>query len=679
MKIKKILSFIIVFSILLTFFGCAPSEDENLPKDDPQQENELKTDVLYESAALVPKPLAPNAVEQNPYMAPGDSAVHNDSYSSDVTNVVLPLGINETVTFSLETENPQAPSAAFYDEAGNAITPFNGGVAIVDMDGEVITRKGVFVPAVHDGTQYAVQISYSFVDNMGNVVLPTSHGHVIILKTRNENGDILPVFEKIADFNVADSIKTSLGEEYDTRLLSIVYDYEGNLWFVTGGFMIIPENSPAGVMGYVCKEAVEAALAGESYEGEEFFLYALEKGESAENGVSSNGDGAVILTNKACYMLNANEGVEVKWRTEYESNGVNAAQPESGYTGGGLAYGSGTTPTLTKELVLFTDNLDPVNVVALSSKTGELVASIPVLDGLPEGTPVSVENSILVYSGDESRVSVLVCNWFGAGNAALTDPDADSSVQTYANIYDRNWTSEGNKYIAPGVERVDIVKDGESYHAEKVWFREDIRDTSMIKLSTATGYFYGYWQNLETGMWCYEVLDFETGETVWELPVSEVPEYNNMAVGMIADVKGNSLYCPTNNMEMLALRDVFVTLPENPEAEISPLDMERYYVPELEGAAAATYLMKASVKAECEVTFAFKVNGLDKAVSDYKLLSGENADELSEFGGEWGIYRTDGTLVDENTVLIPENIYEIRISVSGGEEGTIKASVLLAY
>ncbi len=684
MKIKKLLSIAIIIAVLLTSFGCAPSEDENLPKDDPQPENELITDVLYESAVLVPKPLAPNAVEQNPFMAPGDSAVHNDSYSSDVTNAVLPLGIDEIITSSLETENPQAPSAAFYDEEGNAITPFNGGVAIVDMDGEVIARKGVFVPAMHDEVKYSVQISYSFVDNLGNVVLPTSHGHVIILKTRDGNGEILPVFEKIADFNVADSIKTTLGEEYDTRLLSIVYDYEGNLWFVTGGFMIIPENSPAGVFGYISREAIDAALSGEAHGGEGFFLYALEKGESAENGISSNGDGAVILTNKACYMLNAENGVAVKWRTEYGSNGVNAAQPESGYTGGGLAYGSGTTPTLTKDLVLFTDNLDPVNVIALSSKTGELVASIPVLDGLPEGTPVSVENSILVYSGDESRVSVLVCNWFGAGNAALTDPDADSSVQTYANIYDQNWTNEGNKYIAPGVERVDIVKENGGYKAEKVWFREDICDTSMIKLSTATGYFYGYWQNLETGMWCYEVLDFETGETVWELPVSDIPEYNNMAVGMISDVKGNSLYCPTNKMEMLALRDIFVTLPENSEAEISPVDMERYYVSELENFTPASYLMKATAKAEGETVFAFRVNGLDKPVKEYKLMFGEDAASFGEFTGEWSICTADGVPVEDNIILIPENIYEIRIA-AGSEsdldesEEKIKVSVLLVY
>ena len=40
-------------------------------------------------------------------------------------------------------------------------------------------------------------------------------------------------------------------------------------------------------------------------------------------------------------------------------------------TGGGLAWGSGCSPSLTKDLVMFTDNQDPVNLLALDMKTGE--------------------------------------------------------------------------------------------------------------------------------------------------------------------------------------------------------------------------------------------------------------------------------------------------------------------
>lgn len=69
-------------------------------------------------------------------------------------------------------------------------------------------------------------------------------------------------------------------------------------------------------------------------------------------------------------------------------------------------------------------------------KTGEIVASMPVLDDLPEGYQVAVENAAIVYDDGEGTVSTIVCNWFGAGNAGLACPNSDSSIQSYANIYD---------------------------------------------------------------------------------------------------------------------------------------------------------------------------------------------------------------------------------------------------
>ena len=46
---------------------------------------------------------------------------------------------------------------------------------------------------------------------------------------------------------------------------------------------------------------------------------------------------------------------------------------------------------------MFTDNQNPVNLLALDMKTGEKVASTPVIDELPEEMQVSVENSAIVY------------------------------------------------------------------------------------------------------------------------------------------------------------------------------------------------------------------------------------------------------------------------------------------
>lgn len=101
-------------------------------------------------------------------------------------------------------------------------------------------------------------------------------------------------------------------------------------------------------------------------------------------------------------------------------------------------------------------------------KTGEVVASMPVLDDLPEGYQVAVENAAIIYDDGEGTVSTIVCSWFCAGNAGLADPNSDSFIQSCANIYDQNWLMKSNVIIAPGVERVDAVKTDSGYEIRYV-------------------------------------------------------------------------------------------------------------------------------------------------------------------------------------------------------------------
>ena len=55
-----------------------------------------------------------------------------------------------------------------------------------------------------------------------------------------------------------------LGKTLEQNLLSVVFDYEGNLWFATGGFRIYPERKQQGVVGYIAHEAIDAILNGEA-------------------------------------------------------------------------------------------------------------------------------------------------------------------------------------------------------------------------------------------------------------------------------------------------------------------------------------------------------------------------------------------------------------------------------
>ena len=642
------------------------------------------------SGALPVKALSPKQVDENPYMAKSDANIHHDGYNTDSTDEILPLGIYPEINVSYETTNANASPAIYFDSYGHAVVPLLGGIAIRDLNAEEAQTLGYFSPKQHDGGGYVIQSSYTFMDSENRIVCPTSNNHVLILRATDESGNVLPEFEKLLDIDIKAAAEAALGKTLEQNLLSVVFDYEGNLWFATGGFRIYPQREQQGVIGYISHAAIDAILRGEQANlSEAVFVHELTPGEGAENGIAASKDGAVILTNLNCYLLRAEDGVRVVWCTPYESAGAKVSGEGDKTTGGGLAWGGGCSPTLTPNLVMFTDNQDTVNLLALDMKTGEVAASHPVLDDLPEGYQVAVENSAIVYDNGEGTVSTIVCNWFGAGSAGLADPNSDSSIQSYANIYDINWLTKGNVMIAPGVERVDTVKTADGYEMQSIWCRNDLSDTSILKLSTATGYIYGYVQDLNTGMWQYIILDFETGETVFTMDVSNKYGYNNMAIGMYAGNSGNALYCPTGYLELLRLQDRFVYLPEMPYREVdldhaarNVLAQEQFIADGGEGSV-ASWLNTAAVRnVHPNTTVAFRMNNLSGAASDLKLYAYGADGKLTRVADElWNVTDEAGQVM---TALTDGTLYEVRITVADGgnfdlsdAEKDIKLSIVL--
>ena len=682
MKGRKILLAFIISAVTLTS-GCA----NGTPKTE-EAKSEQKT---TEENAVVPiKPLTEKAIDDNPYMAKSDANIHHDCYNSDTTDEVLPVDIYPEINVSYETVNKNASPAVFFDTYGHAVVPFQGGLAIRDINADETQTEGYFSPAKHDGGGYVIQSSYSFVDESNRLVCPTSNNHVLMLKATDDAGNVLPEFEKVLDIDIKAAAEEITGKTLDQNLLSVVFDYEGNLWFATGGFRIYPERKQQGAMGYISRAAIDAILKGEHVDlKESTFVYELEPGEGAENGIASSKEGAVILTNQNCYLLNAKDGVQVQWCTPYESVGAKDSKEGDETTGGGLAWGGGCSPSLTSKLVMFTDNQDPVNLLALDMKTGEIVASMPVIDELPENMQVSVENSAMVYDNGEGTVSTIVCNWFGAGSAKLADADNDSSIQTYENIYDVNWLKQGNKMVVPGVERVDTIKTKDGYKMKSIWCRNDIHDTSMMKLSTATGYIYGYVQDLESGMWQFIMLDFETGETAFAMDVSDKPGYNNMAIGMYAGNSGNTLYCPTGYLELLRLQDRFVYLPEMPYRKVDLDKAKRNVLTQEEFTEAggkgnvAGWLNTITVEnVHPNTTVAIRMKGIAGEADTFTLYAYDKENKLKEVPAElWHIQEEDGTLPDK---LTEDTLYEVHVMVEdGGEfdlsdtEKEIKIAVIL--
>lgn len=692
-------SFLLAGALTLSMAACsgaqAPAEAAQTPSATatpaataaPAEETAPSAPV---SGTLPVKALQPKQVEENPYMAKSDANIHHDGYNTDSTDEILPLGIYPEIHVSYETTNANASPAIYFDSYGHAVVPLLGGIAIRDLNAEETKTLGYFSPKQHDGGSYLIQSSYTFLDAENRIVCPTSNNHVLMLRATDEEGNVLPEFEKVLDIDIKAAAEAALGKELTQNLLSVVFDYDGNLWFATGGFRIYPERQQQGVLGYIAHSAIEAILNGEQTDlSKAVFVYELTPGEGAENGIAASKDGAVILTNKNCYLLRANNGVEAVWCTPYESVGAKVSGEGDKTTGGGLAWGGGCSPTLTPNLVMFTDNADPVNLLALDMKTGEVVAKTPVLDDLPDGYQVAIENSAIVHDDGAGTVSTIVCNWFGAGNAGLADPNNDSSIQSYANIYDQNWLMKGNAMIAPGVERVDTVKTDSGYEMKSIWTRNDLSDTAIMKLSTATGYIYGYVQDLNTGMWQYIVLDFETGETVFTMDVSNKYGYNNMAIGMYTGNSGNALYCPTGYLELLRLQDRFVYLPELPYREVdldqaarNVLTQDQFAQDGGEGPVASWRNTATIRNVHPNTTVAFRMNNLSGSASDLTLYAYGPDGKLVKVAPElWSITDETGAAATELTDGV---LYELRVTVADGgdfdlseTEKEIKLSVVL--
>ena len=642
---------------------------EETQVEETQVEETQTEENAGQTSELPIKTLTPKVMDVNPYMAASDSNIHHDCYNTDSTDEVLPVDIYSEINVSYEKVNPNASPAVFFDSYGHSVVPLLGGLAIRDINADETQTLGYFSPKQHDNGSYLIQSSYSFVDESNRIVCPTNDNRVLMLKATDEEGNVLPEFEKVLDIDIKAAAEAALGKTLDQNLLSVVFDYEGNLWFATGGFRIYPDRKQQGTFGYVSRAAIDKILNGEDVDlSDAVFVYELEPGEGAENGIAASKEGAVILTNLKCYLLQADNGVKKVWETSYKSVGAKESKEGDETTGGGLAWGGGCSPSLTKDLVMFTDNQDPVNLIAVDMKTGEQVASMPVIDELPEGTQVSVENSAIVYDDGEGTVSTIVCNWFGAGSAKLGEADNDSSIQSYENIYDVGWLRQGNKMIAPGIERVDTVKTEDGYEMKSIWCRSDLSDTSMMKLSTATGYIYGYVQDMETGMWQYIMLDFETGETVFTMDISDKPGYNNMAIGMYAGNSGNALYCPTGYLELLRLQDRFVYLPEMPYRKVdldqamrNVLSQEKFAADGGQGDVEGWLNTITIENVHPNTTVAIRMKGISGETGSLKLYAYGTDGTLKEVPEEkWHIQTEDGETPD---TLSEDVLYEVHMTV----------------
>ena len=160
-------------------------------------------------------------------MAKSDANIHHDGYNTDSTDEILPLGIYPEIHVSYETTNPNASPAIYFDSYGHAVVPLLGGIAIRDLNAEETKTLGYFSPKQHDGGGYLIQSSYTFLDAENRIVCPTSNNHVLMLRATDEEGNVLPEFEKVLDIDIKAAAEAALGKELTQNLLSVVLTTTG--------------------------------------------------------------------------------------------------------------------------------------------------------------------------------------------------------------------------------------------------------------------------------------------------------------------------------------------------------------------------------------------------------------------------------------------------------------------
>jgi hypothetical protein len=366
---------------------------------------------------------------QHPFMAanPGNN-IHDDAYMTDTYAGTGPMGADPAV------------SSTFYGgECASVTFDAQGRLETVCVSAASVTLRLLDPVTLEELASYDLPPRRTdpgggFNDFTGGGYFYLDQRDRAVVPTSTNHLFVVaqtpgPAFELARDYDLTGAIGT------DDKIVSVIPDWKGRLVFVT----------KSGVVGAVQRASGDVRT--------------VDLGETIANSFAVDDDGGVyVVTARAMYRLDVSRTgrPQVTWREKYANTKVQKP--------GQVSAGSGTTPTVMgRKWVSITDNADPMQVVVYRRGAGvrgdRQVCSIPVFDKGSSAT----ENS-LVGAGRR----IIVTNNYG-----YTGPTA---------------TSEGG-VTTPGIERVDIDKDGRGCH--HVWSNAKRRSPSSVpKLALGSGLFY---------------------------------------------------------------------------------------------------------------------------------------------------------------------------------------------
>ena len=407
----------------------------------------------FTGSAATPRRIDAPDPPRHPFMAPnGRSNIHSDAYQTDSYRGPGPVGRGTSVRSTLKVADC---GSVMFDSRGRIVTICVGVLAptLELLDPVTLARIDSMVLPPRDPT--GLGKIFSDFSGGGYFYLDDQDRAVFSTNSRHilvvaVKGDQL-VTER--DYDVTGAVPA------DDKLYSALPDWSGRLWFITA-------KGRAGTLDRATGT-----------------LKTLATGEAIANSFAVDADGGVyVVTDKKLYRFGAmpDGSPQVVWSETYRNSGI--AKP------GQVGAGSGTTPTIMERgRVAITDNADPMNVAVY--KRGATVGGSRVVCEQPvfrKGASAT-DNSLIT-----ARNSLVVENNYG-----YSSPQAVN----------------GGNSTAPGMERVDVNKDGKG--CRTVWKSNAVAPTVVPKLSLANGLIYAYTKpprKDRADAWYLTALDFCTGE-----------------------------------------------------------------------------------------------------------------------------------------------------------------------
>ncbi len=500
---------------------------------------------------VLPDPLPEQEKWDHPYMKYGfPSAMHEDSHSSDVTNLPGPLLENVRAQYFHVLQKKggfsgMCPAFDFVDDTTLVTLSFgreNTTLLLLHVGDSIKVLDEIEVPG--RGTKMMELIgkkgrekifhntaggAYSYLSDKDHYYIPGANNNILRIKIKNRTFDdeIIESVNIKNQIEAGDLVDEHLSEKDKINLLTaLMPDIHGNIWFTSRHGIVglihrddLTEEgcmrvyaSYIGFFGTIDKinkhfdthfksfEDIELYRKIENFNLEfknkfrELFMTSEDTREEIQNSFSIGKDGVYIVSNYALYKLRFNEEnkqieLDPEWVETYKEGNL-VYNNDRKVKPGQLNAGSGTTPTLMDDrFVAICDNDSlQVNLCIYSQESGELISKHKLFTN----NGGAVENSVVAYGN-----SFIVANTYG-----YEDPFKDNNTPG-------------------GIMRFDFNEQKGIFEWVKNWPASGTYDckTATPKLSTPVGMMYVYNRSEEDHEghfdWQITGIDYRTGLRVF--------------------------------------------------------------------------------------------------------------------------------------------------------------------